>query len=147
MWQRDREYFRELKENECNNSVFMAVNTVAKRARQKMVDTNGMILESKAISWALTGESPKIPTKTCIEITDHVEYLTGEEYLHELLCTVDDKYVCDSVIDTFEASVKTNHLIYCYNHSLDETQKARVRVLSRIVWDYHINERRGGLES
>ena len=147
MWQRDREYFRELKENECNNSVFMAVNTVAKRARQKMVDTNGMILESKAISWVLTGESPKIPTRTSIEITDHVEYLTSEEYLHELLCTVEDESVVESVRATFEASQRANHLIYCYNHSLDEPQRSRVRILSKIVWDYHINECRGGLET
>lgn len=144
MWIEDRHYFKEVSDEECDGSTYMAVNLVAKRARNKLLETNGAILDSKAISWALTGVAPKIHKRKSFEYAYHLEDCNILQFLDDMLCCVDDIEVCESVRQSYESSVKVNHLIYYYNNSLDEPRKARTRVLTRIVWDYHINEHRGG---
>lgn len=120
-------------------STYAAVNYIAKSARQKRNQVDNRILESQAITWVLTGIQPKL-SKRAINISDWANL----NYLDEVLSYVDDENVCVSVRASYSKSAELHHLIYCYHTDLNDSQKARVRVLTRMIW-YNIQEE-GGLE-
>ena len=119
-------------------SPYAAIHYISQSARKKRQQVDNRILESEAITWALTGVQPKL-RKRVRNISD--EY--NLSYLDEVLSYVDDDEVCTSVRESYSQSVKSHHLIYCYHNNLDEDRKARVRVLTKMVW-YNI-EQEGGL--
>lgn len=119
-------------------STYAAVNYIAKSARQKRKQVDNRILESEAITWALTGIQPKL-RRVC-----KVAEWGTLNYLDEVLSYVDDENVAQSVRESYSESAKVHHLIYCYHSDLNESQKSRVRVLTRMIW-YNIQEE-GGLE-
>lgn len=134
MWSTDKDYFKDL-ESRCGGSKFAAVNYLAKQARINLKQVNNTILDSQALSWALTGKQPEIhPDRKSVGD----DFITIKlNYLDELLCYVDDEEVCESVVDSFYESLEKRHLIYVYNNDLDESRKARVRILTRMIWDYN----------
>lgn len=118
-------------------SPYAAVNYLANLARKLLIDNNNQILESQAITWALTGEAPKIERKKITKVD--TSNMCG---IDEVLCYVDDDEVCESVRNSYHQSLKSHHLIYCYHNSLDEYRKARVRILVRMIW-YNIQSEGG----
>lgn len=136
MWRSDKEHFRKLVD-ECG-SPYAAVNHIAMEARRKLKEVDSQILDSKAITWALTGIPPKIHNR------NEAYYLRDEAqaYLDDMLCYVDDEDVCESVRNSYKTSKRANHLIYVYKNDLDESRRARVRILTRIVWEYSRQARR-----
>lgn len=118
-------------------SPFAAINYIAKSARVKRQQVDNRILESEAITWALTGIQPQLR-----ERVHTVDEWYNISYLDEVLSYVDDEQVADSVRESYSESARTHHLIYCYHSSLDESRKARVRVLTRMIW-YNIQQEGG----
>ena len=109
-------------------SPYAATNYLARLARKLLVDNDNRLLESEAITWALTGEKPKLHRK-------RADYsLPSMEIVDEVLCYVDDEDVCESVKDSYNKSLQAKHLIYCYSHELTEYQRSRVRILMRMIW-------------
>ena len=51
-----------------------------------------------------------------------------------MFCYIADKEVCNAVYDSYYDSKKQTHLIYVYNSIQDEPRRARVRVLTRMLW-------------
>lgn len=118
-------------------SPFAAVNFVAKSARARRQSVDNRILESEAITWVVTGIQPKLRNKM-----PDINQLGNVSYLDEVLSYVDDEQVVESVRASYCESTKAHHLIYCYHNSLDDNRKARVRVLTRMVW-YNIRQEGG----
>lgn len=119
-------------------SPFAAVKYIAQSARQKRQSVDYRVLESQAITWVLTGIQPKL-SKRHLNVSDWYNL----PYLDEVLSCVDDDDVAASVRESYSESMKAHHLIYYYHQSLNEHQKARVRVLTRMIW-YNI-EQEGGI--
>lgn len=129
MWEKDKYKFKELSE-ECG-SPYAAVNLVSKMARNKLEETNYQILDSKAISWAITGEQPDLHTNKQVISADSISDLD------DALANIEDKSVAQSVLDSYNASLEATHLIYCYLPELDECRRARVRIITRMIWEYN----------
>lgn len=137
MWIKDTKYFEQLVDNCCNGSIYDAINHVATQARKHMKECredNKYVLDSKALTWAVTGEKPTLLDNDSII---HNRYIEKIDYMYDMFCCIEDKEICSAVEDSYYSSLKLNHLIYVYNSILDEPRKARVRVLTRMVWDYN----------
>lgn len=119
-------------------SPFAAVNYIAQSARKKRQEVDNRILESEAITWAVTGIQPKL-RKKIPKVADWYNL----SLIDEVLSYVDDEQVAISVRESYNESAKVHHLIYCYHKGLDESRKARVRILTRMIW-YNIQQE-GGL--
>lgn len=133
MWARDKHEVERIVE-ECG-SVYGAINYVAKRARKLASESEDQILDSHALSWAITGVRPE-PRKyhRPADIVSNAK--TQEEYLDDLLCYIDDEDVKLSVSESYRCCITCGHLIYFYTEGLDEARRSRVRILTNMVWDY-----------
>ena len=118
--------------NKCNGDRFAATMLVAKLARNLADKYDNLILHSEALTWVLTGERPMI-------IDDNGKLnksiiSNNKSYMDDLLCSVDDDEVCDAVRDSISHSNTCQNLVYLYNEITEEPRRARVRVLTRMIW-------------
>lgn len=128
MWQRDHELFEELAQ--ACGSRYLAVNYLAHSARKLSLLTPGWIIESKLITWALTGEAPDLDKAFSV----YYMYNPDVRELDDFLCYIEDPDVRSSVKESYHKSIKHRHLLYVYKSALNESQKSRVRVLMRMFW-------------
>lgn len=114
---------------------FYAVAVIGRMASNLVGKYKGVILPSEAISWLFTGERPEILNeyKRC-QLT--YEFTTFEEDVLEL---VEDKEIKDCVIESIKKSDENQNLTYCYKGVKDTNYKARIRILTRIIW-YQYNK-------
>ena len=142
---------------------YAAVIYISKLARELSKTVDYDILDSQALSWAITGVKPqpvKIPTSAKLAIKLPIA---------EVLQLVDDEEVKDAVLESLRHSVSnylcsTNNtlynsdkvtsyseyfmsrfilnneldmrwLIFCYNDVQDEPRQSRIRILTRLIWD------------
>ena len=119
-------------------SRYAAVRYVSSLARTRSSESKYHIQESEAITWILTGKEPKYRKRLYM---DPMKY-TDVCILEEILEYVDDREICESVSSSYEASLENRHLIYVYQEGLSQSQQARVRILTRMVW-YNIEQERG----
>ena len=126
----DNEHFNEIV-SKFNGNRYQAVQYIQKQSRKLLEYTDNRITDSEAITWVLTGEKPDYESrKTFNEITAKYE----DAYVDEILCYIDDKQVCESIRLSISKSKKSKNLVYRYTKGLDETQKSRVRVVTRMIW-------------
>lgn len=135
MWARDKHEVGRIIE-QCG-SVYGAVNHVAKTARKLAAECDEQILDSHALSWAITGVKPELSKcRKPIKLESLSNAMTSAEYLEDILCYIDDNDMRTSVMESYRCSITCGHLIYFYTEGLDESQKSRVRILTNMVWDY-----------
>lgn len=77
------------------------------------------------------------------EIIDEYE----SKYIKELFMYIDDKDIKDAVYDSFYDSKLKKNLVYVYNNISDVHKKARVRILTRMLWYNLIGMNMGGNET
>ena len=114
-------------------SNYAAILYICGVARRRMKRVNNCISESEAISWIITGVEPKY-------LHQKLEYAETRKnldiiYANDRLLYIDDIDVRESTRETILVSKKEKHLIYKYKDVLDESRKARVRILSNLIWD------------
>ena len=129
--EKDSKFRRHLEH--CDN-IYVEVRNVMKSARRLSENYNNQLLHSNAISHVVRGD--ELETHPSLADSKN-EY--EAHHIRNLFCTIDDKEVCDAVYDSFYDSKSANHLIYVYNNVEDEPRKARVRVLTRMLWHTLIN--------
>lgn len=113
---------------EQSDNVYSEVVNVMKSARNIATSCNNKILHSEAISHVVNGTEP---AQVFVEnFRDEYEAY----HIREMFCYIDDKEVCDAVYDSFYISKHKRNLTYRYNHIKDAPRKARVRVLTRMLW-------------
>lgn len=74
------------------------------------------------------------------ELIDEYE----SKYIKELFMYIDDKDIKDAVYDSFYDSKLKKNLVYVYNNISDVHKKARVRILTRMLWYNLIGMNMGG---
>ena len=84
------------------------------------------ILHSEAITHALHGTKPKLK--------HIVKWESEAAEIRDIFCSIEDKDICDAVYDSFYASREAHNLVYRYNGIRDEYKKARVRILTKMLW-------------
>ena len=122
------------------DNVFEAINSWSNDANNLYSQLNGVISNSESLTYSLTSEIPKhIYQRIPISKVDlRYEYL----YIQEALTQVEDKKVKISVIFTLKQSKLEKNLVFVYIDGMSASQKARVRVLSRLIW-YNLYPEKG----
>lgn len=125
---------------EDTDNVFEAINTWSKDARALKSQTQGRISNSEALSSALTDTLPKNLNERLS--VPRAEYAYVIRYIKESLSQIDDKLVKGSVAQTLNTSMSRKHLVFLYLGNLSEAQKARVRIVSKLIW-YNLYSTKG----
>lgn len=118
----------DLEEGQLNKFEF--INYISKVSRKLHDECHGVILESKCLEWALSGNRPQ-------DIDDRLDMKKrrdDERWNPDNYVVVDDDQIRKAVKSSIAISRQNKHLIYCYE-GLDEYQSSRVRVVCNIVWD------------
>lgn len=121
--------FQELVDDVGN--IYEAIRIVTDRANVLLYKYAPDLTSSQAISWALTGIKPA-NLEQLRQQRKLRERFASKEY--QVLSLVDDKDVKHSVSRSLQQSRKHKSLIYKYASNLTEYQKARVRILTNIIW-------------
>lgn len=109
------------------NNPYAAVNCISLQARKLMDNHN--LLESQAVTWALTGVKPRY-------VIDNKKESTLSNILKSLRFEIDaSDEIKNSVCASIYNSIKCGHLIYVYTQKLEEWDKPRVEILTNIWWN------------
>lgn len=113
-----------------SSNPYIAVKDVASQARKLAKSCNCKILDSEAVSSIVQGDAVDIVNK-------YADYNSEFEakYISEMFCYVEDKEVCDAVYDSYYESKSQKNLVYIYNSITNADKMARVRILTRILWN------------
>lgn len=113
-------------------SKFAAINYVSKWARYLAQEYGDSILHSSALNWIITGNRPRRFNKiSSMYSYQDMMYDTALD----LLNYIDDEEVSDAVFRSVMHSREENHLIYEYNNIYDDPRQARIRILTKIIWN------------
>ena len=113
---------------ETADNPYEEVMNVVSKARELSAQYNNKILNSEAITNIIHGTLPDI------QYLSDLESEFESRYIRDVFCYIDDKELCDAVYDSFYASKKKNNLIYVYNSISEPNRRARIRVLTRMLW-------------
>lgn len=113
---------------ETADNPYEEVMNVVSKARELSTQYNNKILHSEAITNVIHGTLPDI------QYLSDLESEFESRYIRDVFCYIDDKELCDAVYDSFDASKKKNNLIYVYNSISEPNRRARIRVLTRMLW-------------
>lgn len=126
-------------------SSFGAVLAIAKEARQRVLACENKISESDAIAWIVDGEIPK----TLRSARSH-----KISYMRELLSNVYDQRIINCVIKSIKLTkertkilnqehkkstkylIDSTNYLYYLDDSLNDFDKSKVRILTRMILDY-----------
>lgn len=114
-------------------SRYAAIIYISQVARHRAKSVHNCITESQALSWVITGIEPKCLRERLKEWRrrKNADLLYAKD---RLLYIVDDG-IREATWETILESRRTGYLIYKYKDIVDEPLKARVRILSNIIWD------------
>ena len=115
-----------------NGNRYAALSYVQRKARSYLKETDNLILDSEAVTWALRGERPEIADR---QTYSQVKRRYATSYIEEVLCYVDDLDVKRSVRKSIKASRSNQNLVYVYEGELSDSRSARVRILTNIIWN------------
>lgn len=141
---------------------YAAVNYICKLARQNMNCSPRRILDSEALSWAITGEQPRpikrsntaklylsLPVSQTLQLVDNIAVrksvirsLSASIYHH--ICKYGNTlYIAEDVPNYTENfisdyvvcnSTRDIPLLFMYDDRLTSSEQARVRILTRLIW-------------
>lgn len=113
---------------EQSDNPYTEVVSVMKAARKLAAECDNKILHSAAISHVINGTEP-----AHVFVEDfRDEYIAY--HVRELFCGILDTEIKNAVYDSFYDSKEKRNLVYRYNGIMDENKRARVRVLTRMLW-------------
>ena len=115
-----------------NGNRYAALSYVQRKARNYLKETDNLILDSEAVTWALRGERPEIADR---QTYSQVKRRYATSYIEGVLCYVDDLDVKRSVRKSIKASRSNQNLVYVYEGELSDSRSARVRILTNIIWN------------
>jgi len=121
------EYYIQLKDKV---GQYAAVSIIGAQARALSKLYHGQISHAEALSWILSGEKPKSVDNIVDEATRRDRRIAL--WLNDI-CDVD---VRDTVLSCINSSLHVHNLTYIYKDGLSSAKQARVRILTRMLWDY-----------
>ena len=114
------------------DNVFEAVNMWAKEASNVYNQFSGSLSNSESLDYALTSNLPENYFNRIPKSEVSTNYI--KLYVREALQNVDDKKVKFYVLCSIKKSQLNKNLVFIYDKSLSPSRKARVRVLSKLIW-------------
>lgn len=114
-------------------SRYSATVFVAAQARILAERYDNVISHAEALSWVLSGVVPN-------DILRYRDKIIQREtrplqFTQSILSQVLDEDVKKSVYDSLYKSYKSGHLLYVYEGVYDEYRQARIRILTKMLWD------------
>ena len=124
--------FNELADK-CGNR-YLAARYLASVARNFGSDSQykGLVLESKLLTWALTGEPPY--TEKEIEKRRKFQVDSDIADLEDYLCYIDDEEVAQRVRMYYKKSLNSRHVVLDNSGTLDTYREMRVNIIVRMAW-------------
>ena len=113
---------------EFSSNAYGIVNDIVRDARSIYSDCNYRVLQSQAITHAVNHTKPDLYDS---DITDD-EY--EAKAIREAFCYIDDIAIKHAVYDSFYDSKHAGDLVFVYNEIADESRRARVRVITRMLF-------------
>jgi hypothetical protein len=107
-----------------------AVSIIGAQARALSNLYCGNISHAEALSWLLTGDKPR----SIINYKSESE--KRDERIRLWLNDIYDIDVRNSVLASINSSMHVHNLTYIYNSQLDSHKYSRVRILTKLLWDY-----------
>jgi len=128
--------FNELADK-CGNR-YLAARYLASVARNFGLNpqSKGIILESKLLTWALTGQEPYTKEELDRRRRNQIDSDVAE--LEDYLCYVDDEEVANQVRKYYKKSLNSRHVVLDDSSTLDKYRQMRVNIILRMAW-YGIN--------
>lgn len=113
----------------CGNR-YVAIKWLSSETRRLFAkNRNYSLLESRVLTWALTGTCPysrfELERRNISHKVDHID---------ELLEFVLDEDVCNEVRTFYKISVKNKQLTLCDRVDLGESRLERTNILLRMAW-------------
>jgi len=121
------EYFLQLQESVGR---FDAVSIIGAQARALSKLYHGQISHAEALSWLLSGEKPLSAKRFVDEATKR------DLRIRLWLNDIADSSVRYNVLCSINASLHIHNLTYIYKDDLSSSKQARVRILTKMLWDY-----------
>nr|DAE37501.1 MAG TPA: hypothetical protein [Caudoviricetes sp.] len=115
----------------CNGNVYRAVYELGQSAAKRVKDCNNKISNSEAISWVLNGDKPDYEHRRAYWDTKKAII---EQYIDTNLELVDDKQIRKCVRSSVWDSLNHRYLLYDYKGVDDEPRRARIRILTKLIW-------------
>ena len=119
---KDREFRRQL---EASPNPYNEIRKIAAQARALANDYDNEVSHSQALTHALHGTKPMMKEQY------HSE--REAEIIRDFFCSIEDKEVCNAVYDSYYEGKAKRNLVYVYNDISDESRKARVRILVKML--------------
>ena len=119
---KDREFRRQL---EASPNPYNEIRKIAAKARALANDYDNEVPHSQALTHALHGTKPTMKEQY------HSE--REAEIIRDFFCSIEDKEVCNAVYDSYYEGKAKRNLVYVYNDISDESRKARVRILVKML--------------
>lgn len=114
-------------------STFEAINMWANDANKLNEKYQGRLEPCECLETALTGELPDdFDDRQLVKLCE-VRYVY--KYIQAELDQIDDEAVKVSVKFSIEAIIFSKNLVFKYRETLSEGQKARVRIITRMLWN------------
>lgn len=114
-----------------NGNVYRAVYELGQAASKLVKKCNNKISNSEGISWLLNGNKPEYEHRRTYSDTKRAII---EEYIDTNLELVDDKQICTCVRSSVWDSLNHRYLLYNYNGVEEESRRARIRILTKLIW-------------
>lgn len=119
---KDRDFRRAL---EHNSNPYMEICKLAAAARELANEYDNEISHSNALTHILQNTKPTMKEQY------HAE--REAEIIRDFFCSIEDKEICDAVYDSYYDGKAKRNLVYVYNGITDESRKARVRILVKML--------------
>lgn len=115
-------------------SAFLAVNCIAQKARKLKDACHGVIQDSEAVSWAISGEPPINLDDAVKRKIQREEGLSEEDRLNRILDSIEDRDIRKAVLNSFKLSKQRHQLIFDYNNIKDRGVRSRIRILTKMTF-------------
>lgn len=114
-----------------NGNVYKAVYELGQAAAKRVKGCNNKISNAEGISWVLNGHKPDYEHRRAYWDTKKAII---EEYIATNLELIDDKKICKCVRSSVWNSLNHRYLLYDYKGVDDESRRARIRILTKLIW-------------
>ena len=110
---------------------YIAIQQIMKDARDLSNDSEVQISDSQALSQIVSGKH-NLDTSAKTKVSKNISYL--DKLISARLEGVSNSYICESVRLSIESSTINSNLSYIYKGKLNESEKVRIRILTRMIW-------------
>ena len=121
-FEKDRDFRKFL---EHSPAPYQEIRKLARKARALAHDYDNEISHSQALTHTLNDTKPTMKEQY------HAE--REAEIIRDFFCSIEDKEICNAVYDSYYEGKARRNLVYVYNDITDESRKARVRILVKML--------------